>query len=224
MKEFSKEEVKELIGEGMERVSNCLFMGGDSITDYIADYLKEKGLSEGFEVGEYYSLDIDPENIVRYKSNGNGESISDRGNDIHMGYLRSWTKLSPEEVKTALIKEAKNRGFKEGVKVDDSKIEASSGEISCNELICGEFDYVESMDVLECSHGNGHIYQKGIWAEIIKEEKPCESKLEVVLTNDEHTTLLKDSVYKVGGIEFIVVESNYSVKRGTSILTLINRK
>lgn len=78
-----------------------------------------------------------------------------------------WQVATKEEVEKALIAEAEKRGFKKGVTVAAKGINEFMGFTPAP--ICGEFQYNEYLNVLECDRGNGHIFEKGKWAEIIQE-------------------------------------------------------
>lgn len=71
---------------------------------------------------------------------------------------------APEEVKKALTKEAVKRGFGEGVWL---KKQGSNKHMHQELKICGNFDWYPSSNILDDEHGNGHIFDNGIWSEII---------------------------------------------------------
>ncbi|NQY41967.1 MAG: hypothetical protein HRT87_01270 [Legionellales bacterium] len=182
------EEQEELLNEFCKWTSENKGVRLEVATRYKKEFLKEKGLlKESFEVRELYAhrvhsgLVLCTENDVYI--NGYGVNSNGRWSD-YVSFSKEWLVKANEEDKArfqeALIKEAKKRGFKEGVRVDDSLLEESDGEISYDGSICGEFQYIESMDVLECSEGNGHIFQKGIWATII-EENPTKEETKAIL-------------------------------------------
>lgn len=75
---------------------------------------------------------------------------------------------TPEQVESALIEEAKRRGFKEGVKI---KAVDRDGVVDIidfydSEHIDYEIDYHNSLN-----YGNKTIYKEGKWAEIIEQPK-----------------------------------------------------
>jgi hypothetical protein len=88
-------------------------------------------------------------------------------------YPNNWRVATEEEIKSALIAEAKKRGFKEGVMVNRSKefIDNAglSGFYGCSVKIYNDvFEYDKDHDVLYLD--TYLIYHKGQWAEVIKEE------------------------------------------------------
>lgn len=103
----------------------------------------------------------------------NGYGIDDNGDwcsGTHWTFEifpKYWIKATKEEVEKALISEAEKIGFTKGV------ILAPKGINNFMEFqqggICGEFKYIESRNILECTRGRGHIFHNGKWAEIIQE-------------------------------------------------------
>lgn len=91
---------------------------------------------------------------------------SNCGNDF-----KSWEEATPEEVESALIAEAKKKGFVEGAFVD--------GKIFGNgwyrrRKLGGQFEFNNSINQL-CI-GDTAIFQDGKWAEILPEEKTIITK------------------------------------------------
>ena len=78
-----------------------------------------------------------------------------------------------EELKQALIKEAKKRGFKNTSRLKmtgiNSKFSFNDSFSTIGELNKSSF-YIED-NILDSKEGHGYIFENGIWAEII-EEKP----------------------------------------------------
>lgn len=96
---------------------------------------------------------------------------SNCGNDF-----KQWKEATPEEVETALINEAKKRGYKEGVTItwkNKPKLIYTLGD--------DEFDYLRSNNVLV--FGNYGIFDGEQWAEILPQEKtlvPMEKALKII--------------------------------------------
>jgi hypothetical protein len=80
----------------------------------------------------------------------------------------SWTLATKEEVETALIAEAKRRGFEDGVIY-------LSPKLKIKRTFSGEFNYYSDNNSLS-DKNSGMIFNKGVWAEIISE--PIELSLE----------------------------------------------
>ena len=83
------------------------------------------------------------------------------------------TKATKEEIETELIKEAKRRGFKEGVKI--VLIKGRVGEVSDTSI--GDqlmYDYNNDEIIVHSHSCSFTVYLKGKWAEIIEEEKKYE--------------------------------------------------
>lgn len=81
-------------------------------------------------------------------------------------------KATPEEIQTRLTKVAEGMGFKEGVTINKSGINALFS-IKFNP-ISGKFIYYESRDILGSEGGNGYVYHSGQWATIVSQPKPHE--------------------------------------------------
>jgi len=80
-----------------------------------------------------------------------------------------WTLATEEEVKEALIKEAEKRGFKKGIKFISARYKCT--EVAKNgSIIFFNDDFTLTLD------GN-YIFDKGKWAEIIKETEVTQSDL-----------------------------------------------
>lgn len=177
---YSKEEVVELIKEY-----------GDGIEPYEC-FLKEKGLIEQFEVGKWYKIDdcifhctnIYDKNLYGYGLfNGVWEIREDTNsaccacNDI--AAEDRLTLATESEISEALIKEAKKRGFKEGVKITREW----SDDCIC-ETSFGNYGYYMVGNSLELE--GRKIFNNGKWAEIV-EEKPtmCYYRNEHIFEQEE---------------------------------------
>lgn len=83
-------------------------------------------------------------------------------------------KATEEEVKSALVEEAKRRGFKKGVRFD------CAGNQAKNCILNSEkWQYMEFANCLS-TFGSQFIFNKGKWAEIIREEPQIEVTLEEI--------------------------------------------
>jgi hypothetical protein len=130
---------------------------------------------DNLEVGKWYTDDLDQGFLVfitkikgdkyyGFGFNGSG-AWSEGGNGSWGSISNDIDRLATDkEVEQALIKEAKKRGFKEGVTVKSSydkthiRTIKSSFELSLNGL------------VFYCNEGNRtHLFNNGVWATIIKE-------------------------------------------------------
>jgi hypothetical protein len=94
--------------------------------------------------------------------------FENQGEKIYSSH--DFRKAKPEEIKQHLIKEAKKRGFKEGVKVRVNFPKYSSVYENFRSWKMNESrpKYEGDRDAIRM--GGGIIYFKGKWAEIIKEE------------------------------------------------------
>ena len=170
--------MKELTKEQLEVVLNQW----DNTHPYntFRDALKEKGLiKEEFEVGDY--MIVEGTNIGD-EYNGSLAIIGEKSvNDEYLywavgvagrkynpsGLYSRGRKATDKEVETALIKEAKKRGFKEGDFVESVYNKNYSGNID------GSFWVNECYEVWSKSLSNRYsiqLFEKGKWATIIKEE------------------------------------------------------
>lgn len=80
--------------------------------------------------------------------------------------LSSYRPATDKEVETALIAEAKKRGFKDGVRFKGVAGVQSNEEIQIGEKRPIKFGFANSVLGLYCE--NSWIFRKGKWAEIIK--------------------------------------------------------
>tara|TARA_R110001632_G_scaffold34101_1_gene87145 strand:+ start:2091 stop:2633 length:543 start_codon:yes stop_codon:yes gene_type:complete len=159
---YTKEEVVELFNEFDKELPNT------SKYKFITNnFLKEKGLiKEEFEVGKWYKSKN--HNITACyvdEHNNYGVSFGVWKDAMILNYFEAWTLATDKEVETALIKEAKKRGFKEGVKYNCNNVMGRKDEVLCGKVI---FDY--DYNGLFCS-SNGWIFEDGKWATIIEEPK-----------------------------------------------------
>lgn len=147
------------------------------------------------EVGKWYKYP-NHENwllcIVGFKD---GMVVNSYGFDCNSGWMDGWnqkgitemgnvTPATDKEVETALIAEAKKRGFKKGVRYKslyndyDSGMVNNSGLIYKSKINCL---YVKSGEMIDV------IFRKGNWAEIIEEPKTVH-----IPSGDYTETQLKD--------------------------------
>ncbi len=135
-------------------------------------YLEKEQPKEEFEVGVWY---VGIRNVTKerpmllYCSNNNGYGFYDGvwGNNLHTSpkYFSTYKgynlrKATPQEIETALIKEAKKRGFKEGVRIQSLKFESNKPKLmSCNSRFEEQF---------ELFMGGSCLFSKGKWATIIE--------------------------------------------------------
>ena len=79
----------------------------------------------------------------------------------------NFRKATTEEIKEHLIKEAKKRGFKEGIKIDKTPLNYEGSKI-CTLRGGEKFKYDPEKDILEWIASADYIYKDGKWAEIIQ--------------------------------------------------------
>ena len=161
--------MEKLSSEQFEAVKECMKAISHkrerpSIDEDISFRLKEKGLiKEEFEVGEHYFLEDDT-NFIRVYSGGNiGYSLCGNYKETVMHKIQKWTKLTPKEVEEALIKEAKKRGFEQGVNIEGLEgTTCVTGSLGGN-WILNKLGYF--VDNNSCC-----MFYNGKWAEIIEEK------------------------------------------------------
>ena len=133
----------------------------------VNEFLKEKGLiKEEFEVGKWYKSKKHPI-IACYVDEHNNYGVSfDVWKDaMTLKHFEAWTLATDKVVETALIKEAKKRGFKEGVKF----FSAMDGDINTVTNEFYSFDVWVKYTTLQLD--TGWIFKGGKWATIIEEPK-----------------------------------------------------
>lgn len=126
-----------------------------------------------FEVGKWYK-GVKRKNIIAYcerlyERGFYGYGFDDNGvwsaNDLWLENADDPLEATKEEVEEALIKEAKRRGFKDGIKFVSSK-SSLKGRINTS-----SFNYLEDCNELCCLDYSGQtdsIFHNGKWAEIIE--------------------------------------------------------
>ena len=122
-----------------------------------------KTKKEGFEKCLFNFLGEKDECIIAYGFNAQGAWSSKAYWFLYYKTME-FLEATPEEVSTALINEAKKRGYKKGV-----TIQWKSRPKLIYKLGDDEFDYLESRNVLV--FGDYGIFERGEWAEILSQEK-----------------------------------------------------
>ena len=90
-----------------------------------------------------------------------------------------WELATEEEVREALINEAKKRGYKEGVKCKFGIIE----DIRTLETNDFEFKFESNLLLVKCNDVTSDIiFRNGKWNEIIEETEPTKEEINRVLT------------------------------------------
>ena len=119
-----------------------------------------------------------------YGFNIDGDWMTGNGQFLDDGKFKPATK---EEVEQALLKEAKKRGFKDGVKIKrawDSETQTLKN--------CYNYGYYPSLKTFDI--GNWQVFEDGVWAEIIENKLP--TKLQEAIDEigkEEILNLLKHS-------------------------------
>ena len=135
---------------------------------------------DALEVGKWYKLTKDYSHLKKgsvfpfiiYQDSLEecaivGHSIFDNSKtDFSAPYSNTLTPATDKEVEEALIKEAKRRGFKEGVRIN-SKWLCGSSKKSLN----GKFVFDNKFELFAEANGlmKYTIFLNGVWAEIIKD-------------------------------------------------------
>ena len=149
-----------------------------------AKELLQKFIPDAFEakleVGKWY---ISERYLVYYLGNYkcncikliDGEWIENVHHSLS-GHLKSYRLATEEEVREALIKEAKKRGYKKGVKCKFGAVE------HIRTLKTNEFKFVKNELVILDSKGFGDvIFKNGKWAEIVIEDIPTQEEIDRVI-------------------------------------------
>ena len=131
--------------------------------------LKEKGLIQQFEVGDWFYQIYNGKKTIFCKSEDGcyGFNQSSKWSSSLCTYTNiDKVKMSDKEVEEALIKEAKRRGFKEGVRA----IRPKCMGMPCSDVLSDEGEwYVKKENELVV--GNLTVFSKGKWGEIIEDKK-----------------------------------------------------
>ena len=158
--------MKTLDKEQLEAIKS--FFGISS--DLMVEHLKQKGLiKEDFELGKWYKhssggywflKEITDEDLIIYgftcMMKWINESLRDKS------ALRHLAPATDKEVETALIKEAKKRGFKEGMVNINCLLGGREWDDDCGYGFDFNGDYLEL--------GAATIFKDGKWATIIEKE------------------------------------------------------
>ena len=179
--------MRELTKEQLEAVNEAWMNCEDS--DELNDFLKEKGLiKQEFEVEKWYKqIDgdsvwfatkiVNPEwGCFMYGYGFHNNDLKWSNNKCSNVTANQYRLATDKEVQDALIKEAKKRGFKEGVYVNSF---ASEGCYAHNNEIIDHYDSTSIFfDAKENSFsmGNKCLMIDGLWAEIVKEDNADKAK------------------------------------------------
>lgn len=120
-------------------------------------------------VGEWYKFIDKPEVIGCYKGNGVYYGFNDNLDWVYGGSMTIvdwWKPATSEEVESALIKEAKRRGFKKGVQLKCAYNDALS-------TYCGCYDFelksvVDGKTEIACKNTGVYLFNGGKWATIVE--------------------------------------------------------
>jgi hypothetical protein len=151
----------------------------EEIESQIKDLLKEvenlKKQEPKFEVGKWYVVTSvnNYKYLFNYQSTTNNQYIGFGYNYkleswitsplMETNQLQSITPATPSEIETALIAEAKRRGFKDNLIIKDAKYKEKSPPQF------GHYRYIADQDGL--TNDMSWVYYQGQWAEIIQEDK-----------------------------------------------------
>lgn len=121
-------------------------------------------------IGKWYTYkDYDCDWLMNYQGEGTScygfNTSGSWRNDYIMSSVLNWKPATQEEVQTALIKEARKRGYTENN--FKTLIEDTSGFDT-------DFNFTYFNDVLFCKpggRGGAVVYENGVWAEIIEEKE-----------------------------------------------------
>ena len=159
------EQIRELIREELASKSKCTVI--------------EKDIEPKFEIEKWYKSEYTDAMLFQFE-NGRGYGVDDnewRSNDPMHNNNKAWTEASKKEVEKMLIKEAKRRGFKEGVKFKS----VNGHPFTLDECWFSDLDSYTMW-----SSGCGIIFKNGKWAEIIENKLKINGK-EVKIEKDRIT-------------------------------------
>ena len=147
--------------------AESIFAYADKGVKATLELIAEQQPKEEFEVGAWYANNGMPMSMVCYSGKGDGYgtwSGSNWGNSWAIDQIDNWTKATPQEIETALISEAKKRGFKEGVRF-------KMGDVDYGYSFDSDRDFTYKGELMLGKSANcGHIiFRDGKWATIIED-------------------------------------------------------
>ena len=163
--EITKEQILETIRTG---------------TDVTERYFKEiipEAFNTKLDTGKWYKSSTDIEFLVYYQSNGfdNYGFLEDQPYRDNLFFGDCWYNMSrlatDEEVSAVLKKEAKNRGYKEGVRIYDVYLKEKT-RVSSDKLdyeMCGHNPDNYGMCLRDSA--GAIIFSNGKWAQTLPQEK-----------------------------------------------------
>ena len=160
-----KERTKKLIIELHQSTGSVRSL---EIEEEFPELFKEEALV----VGKWYKYgSMDSLMVFNNGKNTYGFFNGKYGTNWYFSIGKTATLATDKEVEQALIKEAKKRGFKEGVVFNVTRDlwgVSKGGKTGYNTIINNNFEYSNSVRV-NCTDCCMSIFTKGVWAEIIKE-------------------------------------------------------
>ena len=159
-----------------EQILETIRTGTDVTERYFKEIIPE-AFNTKLDTGKWYKSSIDIEFLVYYQSNGfyNYGFWEDKPYRDNLLFGDCWYNMSrlatDEEVESALINEAKKRGFKLGVKVVGLYNDGSPHQITDFIINKDDFTYKTLDNALVCNKLGFRIFAKGKWAEILSQEK-----------------------------------------------------
>lgn len=157
------------------------YMGMNQIKDMFPDAFKKELV---LEVGKWYVRKNNPKCIINYSGNEYNYGFGCIGNwsdgwALNNENKDSFRKATPKEVETALVNEAKKRGFIKGAIF-------KSIDYNLEEVLKIQLEdycvFVNSMGLrTESNTPFRNIYKNGIWATIIPSKKMTLSEIETAL-------------------------------------------
>ena len=168
-----------------EQILETIRTGTDVTKRYFKEIIPEAFKTE-LEVGKWYKM----KGVIHFLCNFNG-NIGNNGNSYGFNLNGEWmdnsmcfhnsdtyVEATPEEVESALINEAKKRGYKEGVRIKG--LESGYSRI----IPDGKFEFLSHNLLRFGSINEGYdIFKYGKWAEILPQEKtvvPMAKALEII--------------------------------------------
>lgn len=151
----------------------------------------KKQLNElpSFEVGKWYNIKNGIAYLTYNSGLGYGVHCDEWRDELFVDEYTILSLATDKEVETALIKEAKRRGYKAGVKIKSFCPPTYAFNLNCRPIrMC--FQHYNGGDDKALRMGGACIYSNGKWAEII--EQPKTVSLNGVYTKIQLTDIINN--------------------------------
>lgn len=175
MKNYTTEE-KQMINDVLDSYRKLIFsLPFSSVIDIEPheQFKRDSGLLNELEVGEWYKCEKSKA-IIYYRVDGWDNYGFNNSGEWTKEYCLSsdstiWTKATHEEVETALIAEAKKRGFKEGVTIKVAHVNEEEKLYEFNPYL-NDDNILYSQSKCNINGAERTLFYNGYWATIINTE------------------------------------------------------